>query len=160
MTPVSLETVILGEQFLCLLKSLSLTLLFFVVGVLFGVVPSTIGMLVGLIPLAAMVLCIIAMGHLMCGWARVDYDFDPLWPLIGTPMMLISGIFYPVSQLPEWVQSVVWLSPLYHGVEAFRPLVAGHFDWNTVIFHTAVLLVTWGVLTFLAMRRLHKRIYV
>ncbi len=36
------------------------------------------------------------------------------------PLFLFSGTFYPVSQLPDWVQPIVWLSPLFHGIELSR----------------------------------------
>ena len=35
-----------------------------------------------------------------------------------TPLMLFSGTFFPVSQLPAWLQPVAWVTPLWHGVEA------------------------------------------
>lgn len=159
LTPVKLHTVILADQLLTLFKGLTLALLFFAAGVAIGVVPSIPGMLLGLFPLAAMTLCFTAMGHLMCGWARNDYDFDPLWPLLGTPMLLVSGIFYPTAQLPVWVQKAALASPLYHGVEAFRPLVMGNFDPAGPLWHGAVLLAFWAILTTLAARRFHRRLF-
>lgn len=41
------------------------------------------------------------------------------------PLFLFSGTFFPVDQLPEAVEALVWLSPLWHAVEAARHLTTG-----------------------------------
>ena len=38
---------------------------------------------------------------------------------------LFSGVFYPVTDLPSWVQPVVWATPLWHGVELSRAATLG-----------------------------------
>ena len=40
-------------------------------------------------------------------------------------MFLFSGIFFPFSQLPGWVEAVAWLLPLYHLVEITRGMANG-----------------------------------
>ena len=41
------------------------------------------------------------------------------------PMFLFSGTFFPISQFPEWIQPVAWLTPLWHGVELARGMSLG-----------------------------------
>jgi len=41
------------------------------------------------------------------------------------PMFLFSGAFFPVSQLPDWLEWVAYLTPLFHGVELCRAIIAG-----------------------------------
>lgn len=36
------------------------------------------------------------------------------------PMFLLSGAFFPITQLPGWIQPVAMATPLYHGVELAR----------------------------------------
>jgi lipooligosaccharide transport system permease protein len=36
------------------------------------------------------------------------------------PMFLFSGAFFPVSQLPGWMQPIAYVTPLWHGVELTR----------------------------------------
>lgn len=38
------------------------------------------------------------------------------------PMFLFSGTFFPVSQLPDWLEPVAMITPLWHGVELVRKL--------------------------------------
>ena len=42
-----------------------------------------------------------------------------------TPLMLLSGVFYPISTLPPLLQQIVYGLPLVHVVDLVRPLVAG-----------------------------------
>ena len=39
------------------------------------------------------------------------------------PMFLFSGAFFPISQLPGWLQPVALATPMYHGVELSRAIV-------------------------------------
>jgi lipooligosaccharide transport system permease protein len=51
------------------------------------------------------------------------YDFFTYYfTLFLTPMMFLSGIFFPRSQLPPWVQAVTDWLPLTAAVELVRPL--------------------------------------
>jgi len=38
----------------------------------------------------------------------------------ATPMMMLSGVFFPLEQLPGAVQLAAALLPLHHGVELVR----------------------------------------
>ena len=56
------------------------------------------------------------------------------------PLFLFSGTFFPISQLPDWLQPLAWLSPLWHGVELCRAATTGSSpSAGTVVGHVAVL---------------------
>jgi ABC-2 type transport system permease protein len=38
-------------------------------------------------------------------------------------LLLVSGIYYPVSVLPKWIQPVSWLSPVTYALSACRKLM-------------------------------------
>ena len=40
-------------------------------------------------------------------------------------MMLVCGVFFPLEQLPGWLQAVVQVLPLTHAVTLARPLMNG-----------------------------------
>jgi len=66
-----------------------------------------------------------AVGLIMCVLAR-GWDFFSFYmTLVMTPMMMISGVFFPADQLPAPLVAVAKALPLYHGVQVVRPLVAG-----------------------------------
>lgn len=78
------------------------------------------------------------------------------------PMMLFSGVFFPITQLPGAVQPVAYALPLWHGVELCRAATIGAEvgpAWP-VPAHLGYLLL-WVVVGFLlAMARFRKRLAV
>jgi lipooligosaccharide transport system permease protein len=91
------------------------------------------------LPAAFMVgLAFAAVGLIMTVLAR-NWDFFSFYmTLIMTPMMMISGVFFPIDQLPAPLTAVAKALPLYHGVEIVRPLVAGRPP-EGLLLHAAVL---------------------
>lgn len=85
---------------------------------------------------------------------ETDVGFPIVMRLVVLPLFLFSGTFFPVSQLPDWLQPLAWLSPLWHGVELARAATTGHGDPPLLVVHALVLcavtLVGWriGVATF------------
>ena len=69
-------------------------------------------------------------------------------------MFLFGGAFYPIDQLPEVLQPIAWIVPLWHGVELCRGAVLGGLAAAMAAVHVAVLLTyivggTWiGSRTF------------
>ena len=78
-------------------------------------------------------------GLVMCVLARGWDFFSYYMTLVMTPMMMISGVFFPAEQLPAPLLAVAKALPLYHGVQIVRPLVAGGPPPD-LLLHVAVLL--------------------
>ena len=76
-----------------------------------------------------------------------------------TPMLLLSGVFFPVEQMPAPLQTVAAVLPLSHAIDIARPLLAGRVP-AALALHIAVLLayaaVTYYVAVALTRRRLLK----
>jgi lipooligosaccharide transport system permease protein len=93
----------------------------------------------------------------------VGYAFTALVPKIDlysyfftlgiTPMFLFSGIFFPFEELPRWVESVAWLTPLYHLVEITRAMATGpeahwvaiHAVWLAGVSAALFLIPVWAL---------------
>jgi lipooligosaccharide transport system permease protein len=57
--------------------------------------------------------------------AETDSIYSAIFRLVVTPLMLFSGAFFPVEQLPTWMQPVAWATPLWHGIELGRAAFLG-----------------------------------
>ena len=54
------------------------------------------------------------------------YDFFTYYfTLVITPMTFLSGVYFPIEQMPGWLQAVAQVLPLKAGVDLVRPLVLG-----------------------------------
>lgn len=60
-----------------------------------------------------------------------------------TPLFLFSGTFFPVEQLPSFLQPIAWVTPLYHGVALTRAAALGTVfnDIPAALLHLGVLLL-------------------
>jgi ABC-2 type transport system permease protein len=74
--------------------------------------------------------------------------------VIGTPMMFLSGIFFPMDNAPGWIQPVVHAMPLKYLADAMRSVVIqGHSLWSVrldmlVLVGVALLFLTFSVRFF------------
>lgn len=120
--PLVLDDVVLGEMVWAASKS-----------VLSGAAVLLVAAALGLIasPLAIWVLPVVfvtglafaGMGLIMTALSP-NYDFFMYYfTLAITPMMLVCGVFFPLEQLPAWLQRVAEVLPLTHAVALARPLM-------------------------------------
>lgn len=135
--PVSLDDVVAGEWLWAATKAtLSGTAILAVITAL-GFVHSPLALWA--IPAIFLIgLCFAALGLIVTALAP-SYDFFMYYfTLFVTPMTLLSGVFFPVDQLPPAVQSVSAALPLAHAVQLVRPLLFGDVP-TTAWLHVAVL---------------------
>jgi lipooligosaccharide transport system permease protein len=75
-------------------------------------------------------------------------------------MFLFSGTFFPVDQLPSWLEPVAWLTPLWHAVDLCRSLALGTATAAAGMGHVAYLLLWVGVGLGLAVHSFRRRLVV
>ncbi len=157
-TPVTLDDIVLSEILWAATKSLMAGVAVLLVIWLMGMSHTLLSLWV--IPLALLLgLCFAAVGLIMTALAP-SYDFFMYYfTLVITPMMVLCGVFFPVTQLPAVLQSVSQLLPLTHAVDMARPLLNDSVPQH-VLTHVAVLalytLVGFYVSLVLFRRRLSK----
>lgn len=70
-------------------------------------------------------LCFSGLALIMTTLAK-SYDlFTYYFTLLITPMAFVSGVFFPLYQLPQVAQSISWLLPLAHAASLARGLTLG-----------------------------------
>ena len=87
-------------------------------------------------------LCFSAIGLCFTALAR-GYDFFTFYFTLGiTPMVFLSGVYYPVEQLPVWLAGPAGWLPLALAVELARPLVLGEWPSQVLVKMVALMLYT------------------
>ena len=76
------------------------------------------------------------------------------------PLMLFSGTFFPVSQLPGWIRPVAYATPLWHGVALCRALTIGDVDAGSAAVNVGYLVALSAVGLWAARRTYTRRLYV
>ncbi len=87
-----------------------------------------------------------------------DRGFSTLYRLGLIPLFLFSGTFFPVTQLPRWLQFLAYATPLYHGVALCRGLVLGDLGLAAGAVHVGYLAVVAGIGYLLAARSYRNRL--
>jgi len=87
-----------------------------------------------------------------------DTGFTTIYRFGLIPLFLFSGTFFPIGQLPGWLQPVAQATPLYHGVALCRGLVLGRVDLAAAGAHLAYLIVLTGAGFVLAQRTYRRRL--
>ena len=84
-------------------------------------VKITFEMLVILYPLLALVsLSMSCFGILLAARMRSQQAFQMIMQLFIMPMIFLSGIFFPLNNVPGWLATISKLNPLTYGVDSVR----------------------------------------
>lgn len=125
------------------------------VAVLFGGVHSWWALLA--VPLAVLLSLAFA-APLFWFAASIDNEegFATIFRLVVTPLMLFSGTFFPIAQLPIWLQPIAWATPLWHGTELARSAFLGGPLPDLWLLHVGVL-TAYVVIGWFGARRAFSR---
>jgi lipooligosaccharide transport system permease protein len=72
-------------------------------------------------------------GIMVAGFAKSFENFNYVVSAVLTPLFLLAGTFFPLDNLPEWVQVLGELNPLHQCVELVRAAVLYGFEWSDVL---------------------------
>lgn len=145
-TPLGANDVLVGHLLWVLTRVLSGAAVFFAVLVGFGVVSSWLGMLA--IPFAVLLgLAFAAPVMAFAATTENNERFALLYRFGVIPLFLFAGAFFPVTQLPGWMQVVAHLTPTYHGVELCRGATTGSLGWDSTLVSVGYLLL-WGAVGY------------
>lgn len=104
-----------------------------------------------------------AFGALMMGVVagveKDDYFLTVLGRLVITPLFLFSGTFFPLSNMPSYLQWIGWISPLWHTTELGRYFSYGYSipGW-LILVHFTYLILMLAIGFALANRRFTNRL--
>jgi len=156
-TPLSLEEVIAGELLWGATKSLINSTIVLGIISLFGLVSSPLFLL---IPPLSFLVGLLFSAIAMCFTAiapNIDSFNYPSFLFI-TPMFILSGTFFSITNLPQAVQTVSnVLSPLTHAVALTRALTVGRFSF-TLLLNLSWFLVTTPFFFVLSINLMKKRL--
>ena len=159
--PISGQQVVNGMIIGMTARILPTCTIYFLVMLLFGAVPSALGF----IGILTATFTGIAVGVLIMSYSStIEEDKGQMAMIMRfgiTPMFLFSGTFFPLTQLPVYLQWIGWISPLWHGTELGRVVAYGSVEpfWLTithVIYLVALALLGWKLTQRVVVRRLNK----
>jgi len=155
-TPVSLDEIVLGDIAFGAFKSVFYGGIFLLVLFVLGYVSSPLALLVP----AVLLLTGMVFAQLSMIWTSIAPNmeiFSYYFTLFITPMFLFSGIFFPIDNMPLFVQRLAWFTPLFHSVQLCRGLITGQLD--PLYWANFLLLLLFSALLFhLPLALMHRRL--
>ena len=154
--PIALDDVMLAEWVWCATKAVMSTVAILLVILALGFGHTWLALWV--LPLGFLVgLCFGAFGLLMNALAP-SYDFFTyFFTLVLTPMLLFSGVYFPVEQMPVWLATIADALPLKHAIDIARPLMLGRLP-SAILEHVAVLAAYAFVAYYIALALTRRRL--
>jgi ABC-2 type transport system permease protein len=138
-TPVSRLALLLGRVLRDVLVVLVQAAVLVAIAIPFGLRVPLAGVLVALALVALMALAITALSY---GLGLALRSEDAMAPVLNTalmPLLLLSGVFLPMSLAPSWLQDLSRANPFRYVVEAIRSAFAGDLAAPAVLQGSAVL---------------------
>jgi ABC-2 type transport system permease protein len=154
-TPLSRATLVTSNVLMRLLIAAAQTLLIVGIGAyLFGVaVVGNILVVVAFIALGA--LAFLAIGYVIASYARTEESANAMTSIVQFPLMFLSGIFFPITFMPEWLRPVAALLPLTYLADALRQTMVGGGAYASLAVDGLVL-AGWLFVSFLISARFFR----
>lgn len=156
-TPLSGNHIAMGVFFNSLIRTVFTAVLYWFVMLAFGVLESPRAWLA----IFTAVMAGAAFGALMQALAGLleneNMFFTIVERFIIMPLFLFSGTFYPLTNMPIYLQWIGWISPLWHATELGRWLTYGSEISTQMLFVHFIFLNSILVVGLIASRRIFTR---
>lgn len=140
--PIGRTGIVLGKAIGATVTGLLQVLIMLILAPVLGVSLS-IPIVLQLIPIVIMLsLALSGLGILLATFMTSQQGFQLLIQLLIFPLIFLAGVFFPVNNVPVWLEVISKLNPLTYGVDAIRQIFLGSNSalGVTVLGHTMTLL--------------------
>ncbi len=96
-------------------------------------------------------------GIMIAGYAKTIENFSYIVSAVLTPLFLVAGTFFPISNLPGWAQFLANFNPLHQCVELVRDSVFGLLAWDDLA-RLGVLLVFGVIMWRIAIHAMTRKL--
>lgn len=156
-TPLSGNHIAMGVFFNSLIRVIFTAVMYWFVMLLFGVLEAPRAWLA----IFTAVMAGAAFGAMMQALAGLleneNIFFTVLNRFVIMPLFLFSGTFYPLTNMPIYLQWIGWISPLWHATELGRWLTYGHEISTQMLYVHFVFLNSLLLIGVIASRRIFTR---
>ena len=96
-------------------------------------------------------------GMWMSGVVKAIDQFNYVTSALITPLFLLAGTFFPLTNFPPVVQTLAQFNPLYHCVQLVRQASFG-WEWPSLLWNIVALIIFAVIAGTLAIRTLSKKL--
>jgi ABC-2 type transport system permease protein len=123
--PISRTGIVLGKAIGATVQASVQVALMLVLAPLLGI-ELNLAIILGLIPMIVILsLGLAGLGIFMASFMRSQQGFQTMMQIIIFPLIFLAGVFFPVNNVPVWMEVVSKVNPLTYGVDAVRQVFLG-----------------------------------
>jgi lipooligosaccharide transport system permease protein len=154
-SPIGIEGLLLGHLYWSTLRVFFVSVVFAAVIAAFRVAPlleSLVAVVPAVLVGAAMVSATTAFTVRLKGLSGLAMYFR----FVIIPMFLFSGAFFPITQLPNWLQPIAFATPMFHGVELARSIMLDQtpvVSWWVSVLYLLAWIIGFGIVSIGPLRR-------
>jgi ABC-2 type transport system permease protein len=140
--PIGRTGIVLGKTIGATLTALPQVGVLLILAPIVGV-DLTLATILALVPMVVILsLGLSGLGVLIASFMTSQQGFQLVIQLLIFPLIFLAGVFFPVNQVPIWMEVISKLNPLTYGVDAIRQVFLGSTPelGVTVLGHTFSLL--------------------
>lgn len=158
MTPANMGIFGLSDMVMRLLFSIVQIILLSLIGVLVFGANLYINPITLIIVFLIGALSFNALGYFFSSFSKTTEAYMGVANICSFLMMFLSGVFFPIETMPEWIQPISSILPLTYFAEGLRESMVYETGIATAALWAGIgVMVIWGAVTFLLGSFLYKR---
>jgi ABC-2 type transport system permease protein len=142
-TPVSRGAIIFSKVLNAALRAMFQATIILALAVIFGLQVSSTFSPINILGLyAAIFLLCLGLSSVFLALALRSTKWETqmaIVNLINLPLMFASNTFFPISQMPDWIQAIARVNPISYLTDAIRQLTVWQLDASSLMFDFAFL---------------------
>jgi len=131
-TPVSRLAILAGRVLRDVVTLVVQAAVLVLVGVAFGLRAPLPAVLIGFVFIMFVAIGLASVSYATGLVVKSEDAFAPLINTVVVPLLLLSGIFLPLTLGPGWLQGIARVSPFRYIIDAMREAYLGHY-FNTIM---------------------------
>lgn len=155
-TPTTTAEIMVGEAMWIAARTAIYGCVPMIVTIPFGLQPQLTMLFVPLVCFLT-ALGLTFLGQFISGVAKVIDSFSYFQSALLTPLLFVSGTYFPISGLPQWARLLSNLNPVYHCIELVRDACFNRLELAS-FGHVAALMLFSAFTATLSIRVMTKRL--
>ncbi|QQR93068.1 MAG: ABC transporter permease [Candidatus Iainarchaeum archaeon] len=127
--PISRTSIVIGKVLGSATTAMLNGVVLLLIGIVFGIIPAAqlnpVSILIALVFMLLIASSFVALGLALAAKMNSMEGFQFVMGFLVMPVFLLSGVFFPIANLPDFLQVLAYIDPLMYGIEGLRYALLG-----------------------------------
>ena len=138
--PISRTTIFMGKILGGATDSLIQVTILILIGTLLGITYTLQGLMIAYAFMFLLTVAVVSIGLIIGSLMESPEGFGLITSFVIFPLTFLSGAFYPLNNLPQWLAVATTIDPVTYAVDGLRGAILGT-SYNSLLFDFSLLSV-------------------